>query len=154
MLAGLLGGPMRKKRYSILVVAIIVVCVAAIFPCAVYASETEENSIYETLKERMDTVWDKGMEQVEVIEPIEITGNLAERILRRIAASLFENLRTIKAGALLIGVVSFVVGGVMVLLAKKDKKIQKKAIGVCMMAIPSLFLILVFGLSWFVSVFR
>lgn len=145
---------MRKKRHSILVAAIIVVCVAAIFPCVIYAAETQENSIYETLKERMDTVWDKGMEQVEEIEPIKITGNLAERILRRIAASLFKNLRIIKAGALLIGVVSFVLGGVTVLLAKKDKKIQKKAISVCMAAIPSLLLVLMFGLSWFVSMFR
>lgn len=154
MLAVFLGGLMRKKRYSVLIVAIIMVCVAAIFPCVAYAAETEENSIYETLKERMDTVWDKGMEQIEETESIEIRGNLAERMLRSIAASLFKNLRTIKAGALLIGVVSFVLGGVMVLLAKKDKKIQKKAISVGMVAIPSLLLVLVFGLSWFVSMFR
>ena len=67
---------------------------------------------------------------------------------------LFRNLKAIKAGALLIGMVSFFLGGVTALLAKKDKKIQKKAIGVCMTIIPGLLLTLVFGISWFVSMFR
>ena len=102
----------------------------------------------------METVWDQGMEQLEDVEPIEITGNLVERILRSIAAALFRNLRSIKAGALLVGVVSFVLGGAVVLLARKDKKIQKKAIGICMAAIPGLLIVLVFGISWFVSIFR
>lgn len=148
---------MCKKLRSVLAVFICMLCMTGLafsFPCTVYAEEREENSIYETLKERMDTAWDKGMEQVEDVDPIEITGNLAERILRSIAAALFRNLKAVKAGALLIGLVSFVLGGITVLLAKKDKKIQKKAISVCMVAIPGLLLILVFGLSWFVSMFR
>ena len=77
-----------------------------------------------------------------------------ERILRSMADSLMRNLRSIKAGALLIGAVSFVLGGTAALLARKDKKIRKKAVGICMAAIPGLLVILVFGLSWFVSMFR
>lgn len=148
---------MREKLHFMLITVVFMVCVMGamvLFPCTVHADEADENSIYEALKERMDTVWDKGMEQVENMEPIEITGNFAERILRSIAAALFQNLKTIKAGALLVGVVSFVLGGVTVLLSKKDKKIQKKAVSICMVAIPGLLLILVFGLSWFVSMFR
>ncbi len=123
--------------------------------CAEEATqETEEATIYDSLKERMETAWDQGMDQLEDVEPIEITGNLVERVLRSIAAALFRNLRSIKAGALLVGVVSFVMGGAAALLARKDKKIQKKAIGICMAAIPGLLMVLVFGISWFVSIFR
>lgn len=132
--------------------------IALCSPCVAHAEEalqeTEEATIYDFLKERMETAWDEGMDQLEEVEPIEITGNLAERILRSIAAALFRNLRSIKAGALLVGVVSFVLGGAVVLLVRKDKKIQKKAIGICMAAIPGLLLVLVFGISWFVSIFR
>lgn len=115
--------------------------------------ETGEATLYDSLKERVETVWDQGMDQLENVEPIEITGNLAERILRSIAVALFQNLRSIKAGALLVGVVSFVMGGAAALLARKDKKVQKNAIGICMAAIPGLLIVLVFGLSWFVSIF-
>lgn len=127
-------------------------------PCRVHAEEfsvePEKNAIYDALKERMETAWDRGMEQLEQAEPIEITGNIAERFFRSIAAALYQNLKSIKAGALLIGVVSFVLGGVMVLLARKDKKIQKKAIGICMTAIPGLLTVLVIGIAWFVGLFR
>ena len=116
--------------------------------------ETGEATIYDSLKERMETAWDQGMDRLEDAEPVEITGNLVERILRGIAAALFRNLRSIKAGALLVGVVSFVLGGATALLARRDKKIQKKAIGICMAAIPGLLTVLVFGISWFVSIFR
>lgn len=126
--------------------------------CAAYAEETslepEENYIYDQLKERIETTWEKGLEQIEEADPIEITGNLGERMLRAIARGLFQNLKSIKAGALLIGVISFLFGGIALLLARRDKKIQRYAIRICMMAIPGLLLILVFGVSWFVSVFR
>lgn len=127
-------------------------------PCIVNAEELmqemEENYIYDKLKERMESTWEKGLEQIEEAAPIEITGNLAERVLRIIASVLFQNLKSIKAGALLIGVVSFLFGGVALLLARKDKKIQRYAIRICMVAIPGLLLILVFGISGFVSIFR
>ena len=102
----------------------------------------------------METAWEKGMKQIEDAEPIEMTGNLMERVMRSMADGLLRNLRSIKAGALLAGVVSFVLGGVTVLLARKDKKIRKKAACICMAAIPALLTVLVFGISWFVSMFR
>lgn len=117
------------------------------------AEEQEENSIYDSLKDRMETAWGRGMEQIEEVEPIEMTGNFMERVMCSIADGLMRNLKSVKAGALLIGSVSFVLGGVIVLLARKDKKIRKKAASICMAAIPGLLLVLVFGLSWFVSMF-
>lgn len=121
-----------RKQHFIVISLLCVLCMIGTmiaFPYMVYANtekKTEENSIYEALKERMNTAWNQGMDQVEEIESIEITGNFAERVLRTIASMLFRNLKSIKAGTLLIGVVSFFLGGVTALLAKKDKKIQKK----------------------------
>lgn len=114
----------------------------------------EDNGVYDSLKDRMETAWERGMEQIEDVEPIDVTGNFMERILRSMANGLMQNLKSIKAGALLTGAVSFVLGGITVLLARKDKKIRKKAAGICMAAIPGLLTVLVFGLSWFVSMFR
>ncbi len=114
----------------------------------------QENSIYDALKERIQDFWENGMENLEEVNPIEISGNFAERILRTIAAACYSNLKSIKAGALLIGLVSFVLGAVIALLATKDKKMRKTAISVGMMAVPAILLIIVFGISWFISIFR
>ena len=59
-----------------------------------------------------------------------------------------------KAGALLAGGVSFLFGVILAMLSRKNKKIRKMAIGVCMCAIPALLLVFVFGISWYVSFFR
>lgn len=114
----------------------------------------QENSIYDALKERIQNSWDSGMESLEEVNPIEISGNFAERILRTIAAACYSNLKSIKAGALLTGLVSFVLGAAIALLATKDKKMRKTAISVGMMAVPVILLIIVFGISWFISIFR
>ena len=157
------GGNMRKgQKVQIILSGLMGLLLAvgiSLYPsCTACAEEvpqeTGEATIYDSLKERMETAWDQGMDRLEDAEPVEITGNLVERILRGIAAALFRNLRSIKAGALLVGVVSFVLGGATALLARRDKKIQKKAIGICMAAIPGLLTVLVFGISWFVSIFR
>lgn len=113
----------------------------------------EDNSVYDSLKDRMETAWESGMEQIEGAEPMEVTGNLMERLLRSMAGGVMQNLKSIKAGALLTGAVSFVLGGTVALLARKDKKIRKKAVGICMAAIPGLLTVLVFALSWFASMF-
>lgn len=125
-------------------------------PMGAFAKEesgNEDNSVYDSLKDRMETVWESGMEQIEDAEPMEMTGNLMERLMRSMAGGVMQNLKSIKAGALLVGTVSFVLGGTVVLLARKDKKIRKKAAGICMAAIPGLLTILVFALSWFASMF-
>ena len=88
----------------------------------------QENSIYDALRERIQDSWESGMENLEEVNPIEISGNFAERILRTIAAACYSNLKSIKAGALLIGLVSFVLGAVIALLATKDKKMRQTAI--------------------------
>lgn len=149
------------------------IALAVLFGCAVFLfipspavhgeeayvqEETEEmeqdNSIYDALKERIQDSWDSGMENLEEVNPIEITGNFAERILRTIAASCYSNLKSIKAGALLIGLVSFVLGAAVALLATKDKKMRKAAISFGMVAVPAILFIIVFGISWFISIFR
>lgn len=135
---------------------------AAVFMASVsftaYAQEQpeaeEENPIYDRLKNRIKTAWDEGMEMIEEADPIEISGNLVERLLRGIAAGLYRNLRSIKAGSLLAGGISFLLGVILALLARKDKKIRKMAVGVCMCTIPAILLVFVFGVSWYISFFR
>lgn len=159
-------GKHSALRWRRIVLAVIFGCVAFLFvpPPAVHGEdayiqeETEEreqdNSIYDALKERIQDSWDSGLENLEEVNPIEITGNFAERILRTIAAACYSNQKSIKAGALLIGLVSFVLGAAVALLASKDKKMRKKAISFGMVAVPAILLIIVFGISWFISIFR
>lgn len=116
--------------------------------------ETEENKVYDRLKQRLERGFDEGMGQIEGAGVIEVTGDLPERFLRGIANGLARNLKSIKAGSLIAGMVSFVTGAVLAMLVKKDKKIRKRAIGMGMLAIPGLLLIVVFGVSWYVSIFR
>lgn len=143
----------RGIKY-LLFMAVLIFCAPCVVHAEAAAQETGENHIYDKLKDRIEITWEKGLEQIEEAGSIEITGNLAERLLRTIARSLFQNLKSIKAGALLIGIISFIFGGIALLLARKDKKIQRYAIRICMVAIPGLLLILVFGVSYFVSIFR
>ncbi len=149
-------------RWQRLVFVVFFGCAAflCIPPAAVYGeeayiqAETRENSIYDKLKERIQDSWDNGMENLEQVNPIEISGNFTERILRTIAAACYRNLKSIKAGALLTGLVSFVLGAVVALLATKDKKMRKTAVSIGMVAVPAILLITVFGISWFISIFR
>ncbi len=151
----------RNSRwlYGILAVFVLItVCMVSV-PATVYAQETqadaeEENAIYDRLKEQIRTAWDEGMEMVEETNPIEISGNLAERLLRGIAAGLYKNLRSMKAGSLLAGGFSFLFGAVLAMLSRKNKKIRKMAVGVCMCAIPAILLVFVFGVSWYISFFQ
>lgn len=132
-----------------------VACMSAV-TLTVHAQESqeEENPVYDRLKNRIETAWSEGMEMIEETDPIEISGNLMERLLRGIAAGLYRNLRSIKAGALLAGGLSFLLGIVLVMLSRKDKKIRKMAVGVCMCTIPAVLLVFVFGISWYISFFR
>lgn len=150
-------------RWRRIIVTVLLGCAAFLFipQPAVHGEEAytqekteQDNSVYDSLKERIRDSWDSGMDQLEEVNPIEITGNFAERILRTIAAACYSNLKSIKAGALLIGLVSFVLGSVVALLAKKDKKMRKTAISAGMVAVPTILLIIVFGISWFISIFQ
>lgn len=111
------------------------------------------NAIYDRLKRKLEQSFEEGMKKTDAAEPIEITGSLPERLLRGIADGLNRNLKSIKAGAVIIGMCSFVMGSALALLAKKDKKIRKQAVLIGMMAIPGLLLIAVFGISLYVSMF-
>lgn len=111
------------------------------------------NAIYDRLKRRLEQSYEEGMKKADAAAPIEITGSLPERLLRGIADGLNRNLKSIKAGAVIIGMCSFVMGSALALLAKKDKKIRKQAVLIGMGAIPGLLLIAVFGISLYVSMF-
>ena len=52
----------------------------------------QENSIYDALRERIQDSWESGMENLEEVNPIEISGNFAERILRTIAAACYSKI--------------------------------------------------------------
>ncbi|MCH5249984.1 MAG: hypothetical protein J1E98_08625 [Lachnospiraceae bacterium] len=156
-------GKHSALRWQRIVLVILFGCAVFLFvsPAVVYGEETyiqeeteQENSIYDSLKERIQDSWDSGIESLEEVKTIEITGNFAERILRTIAVVCYINLKSIKAGALLVGLVSFVLGAVVALLATKDKKMRKTAISVGMMAVPAILFTIVFGISWFISIFR
>ena len=149
----------HRRRQSVLAILIVTALFMALVPVTAYAQETpagaeEEHTIYDRLKGRIETAWDEGMNTVAEADHIEISGNLAERLLRGIAAGLYRNLRSMKAGALLAGGFSFLFGVILAMLSRKNKKIRKMAIGVCMCAIPALLLVFVFGISWYVSFFR
>lgn len=148
----------RRWRQSVLTAFILTAIFMASASVTAYAQETptgaaEEHGIYDHLKERIETAWDEGMETVEEADPIEIGGNLVERLLRGVAVGLHRNLRSMKAGSLLAGGTSFLFGAVLAMLSQKNKKIRKMAVGVCMCAIPALLLVFVFGISWYVSFF-
>lgn len=152
-----MGKKRSKRRCSLLIVYVLVaVCMLSV-SLTVHAQETQEeadNPVYDRLKSRIETAWDDGMKQIEETDPIEISGSLVERLLRGIAAGLYRNLQSIKAGSLLAGGISFLFGVVLALLAQKDKKMRKMAVGVCMCTIPAVLLVFVFGISWYVSFFR
>lgn len=145
-----------KWQYQLLIIFVFMVACMSAVTLTVHAQESqeEENPVYDRLKNRIETAWSEGMEMIEETDPIEISGNLMERLLRGIAAGLYRNLRSIKAGALLAGGLSFLLGIVLVMLSRKDKKIRKMAVGVCMCTIPAVLLVFVFGISWYISFFR
>lgn len=152
-----MGKKRSKRRCSLLIVYVLVVVCMLSVSLTVHAQETQEeadNPVYDRLKSRIETAWDDGMKQIEETDPIKISGSLVERLLRGIAAGLYRNLQSIKAGSLLAGGISFLFGVILALLARKDKKMRKMAVGVCMCTIPAVLLVFVFGISWYVSFFR
>lgn len=146
----------RYRMFAIFIMILVCMPFASFTVCAQEEMEAaeEENPVYDRLKSRIETAWEDGMEMVEETDPIEISGNLVERLLRGIAAGLYRNLKSIKAGALLVGGMSFLFGTILAMLARKDKKIRKMAVGVCMCTVPAVLLVFVFGISWYVSFFR
>lgn len=152
-------GKVRKFRF-LTVVCILFFSLWAL-PASVKAeelqdtTETEEkNTVYDALRERIQESWDRGMSNIEESDPIKITGNFVERTLRIIALVCYKNLKSIKAGSLLIGLVSFLMGSILAILSKSDKKMRKKAISIGMAAIPAILILFVFGISWYISIFR
>lgn len=112
-----------------------------------------ENPIYDNLQRRIKSEWDKGLESIEDAEVIKITGNPVERLLRGITASLYRNLKNIKAGALLIGTCSFSIGIIVAVSARKNKKARRFAVVALITVIPSALFIMTFCLAMLISMF-
>lgn len=112
-----------------------------------------ENPIYDSLEKRIRNEWDKGLESIEEVGTIEITGNPVERLLRVITAALYRSLKSIKAGALLIGASSFCIGIIVAVSARKNKKARRFAVLALITVIPVSLFIMTFCLAMLVSIF-
>lgn len=112
-----------------------------------------ENPIYDSLEKRIRNEWDKGLESIEEVGTIEITGNPVERLLRVITAALYRSLKSIKAGALLIGASSFCIGIIVAVSARKNKKARRFAVVALITVIPVSLFIMTFCLAMLVSIF-
>ena len=118
-----MGKKRSKRRCSLLIVYVLVVVCMLSVSLTVHAQETQEeadNPVYDRLKSRIETAWDDGMKQIEETDPIKISGSLVERLLRGIAAGLYRNLQSIKAGSLIAGGISFLFGVILALGGRND----------------------------------
>ena len=124
-------------------------------PAEVRASqEQQDNKIYESLDEKIKNNFYEGLESVEEqAKSIEISGNLLERIVRTIANSLYKNLDEIKAGCLLIGVLSFLGGFIIFKTVKLNKGMKRYALSVFMITIPLTLFIFVFATARLIDIF-
>lgn len=136
------------------IVLLAVICIW--MPCKVFASDgqqgTNGNDIYDSLQNSIRENWDNGFEDLETTEEIEIKGPISERILRRIANTLYQHLVSIKAWSLFIGLISFVTGIFIAVTTKLNKKLKRFAITVLIVTIPMLLIVFVFGITKLISI--
>lgn len=123
-------------------------------PLQVYGKDSGSGSdVYDQLRDSIQHSWDQGFDDLEEEQEIEIKGPLGERIIRGIANAFYKHLVAIKAGALIIGIISLVLGAIIATAAKLNKKVRKFAIGGMMITIPIVLFIFVFGITKLVSIF-
>lgn len=138
----------------IMFTSVLVIFLLCFLPLSVYGKEAgEHNDVYDQLRVSIQNEWDRGFEQLEENEEIEVKGPLSERIVRGIANAFYKNLTAIKAGSLIIGIISLVLGAFIAIAAKLNKKVRKFAIGGLMITIPIFLFIFVFGVTKLVSIF-
>lgn len=142
---------MKRIMFTSVLIVFLYLC---FIPLNVYGQETgERNEVYDQLRDSIQNEWDRGFEQLEEDEEIEIKGPLSERIIRGIANAFYKNLTAIKAGSLIIGIISLVLGAFIATAAKLNKKVRKFAIGGLMITIPIFLFVFVFGVTKLVSIF-
>lgn len=138
----------------IMFTSVLVIFLLCFLPLSVYGKETDKhNDVYDQLRDSIQNEWDRGFEQLEEDEEIEVKGPLSERIVRGIANAFYKNLTAIKAGSLIIGIISLVLGAFIATAAKLNKKVRKFAIGGLMITIPIFLFVFVFGVTKLVSIF-
>lgn len=141
------------EKYKII---LIFVCfLMLLMPMEVRASEEEQgNDIYDSLNEKVKNDFYESLDDVEnQTKPIEISGNLLERIMRSIANEFYKNLDSIKAGSLLAGALSFLGGFIVFRIVKLNNGLRRYAISVFMITIPVVLFIFVFAISLFIDIF-
>lgn len=143
---------MRNNRIIVLLLVLLHFTVVSAFSMQAYAAE--ENKVYDSLSDRMKEQWHQGLDDIEQQESIPIEGNITERIIRSITNVFYQNLRSIKAWAVFIGIVSITVGIFVSATAKLNKKLRRFAIKVGIITIPLLLLFSVFGITKLISIFK
>jgi hypothetical protein len=146
-----------KKILNGVCMILCILAVCSLMTEPVLASETraseEENDVYDALQESIRENWDEGFKRLEAQDEIEIKGPLPERILRSIANVFYRHLVSIKAWSLFIGIISLIVGIFIAATAKLNKKLRRFAISLFVIALPTLLIIFVFGITKLVSMF-
>lgn len=124
-------------------------------PIEVQASEEEQgNDIYDSLDEKIKNNFYEGLNVANKEEKsIDISGNLIERVMRSIANGFYKNLKSIKAGSLFAGTLSFLGGLIIFKTVKLNKGLKRYAISVFMVTIPVALFIFVFSISLFIDIF-
>lgn len=142
------------RRYIHIFISFFVLFLCFNSAIVVHADESEaENGVYGELRDSIQNEWNRGWEELEKEDTIEMKGPLTERIIRGIANFFYMNIVGIKSGALLIGVISVVLGTIIALSAKLNKKLRKAAIGGLIITIPLVLFIFVFGITKLISIF-
>lgn len=144
-----------KKGILLLLLLAVFLCLLKIEHVKAASEPAEENNIYDTLEEKVKSDWYSELDRIQNKEnTIEIKGNLMEKIIYSIVNVFYKNIKIIKVSSLLIGLVSFVVGGLIAFLSNLNKSLRRFAISRLMIGIPIILFIFVYGISILIGMFK
>lgn len=144
-----------KKGILLLLLLAVFLCLLKIEHVKAASESAEENNIYDTLEEKVKSDWYSELDRIQNKEnTIEIKGNLMEKIIYSIVNVFYKNIKIIKVSSLLIGLVSFVVGGLIAFLSNLNKSLRRFAISRLMIGIPIILFIFVYGISILIGMFK
>lgn len=144
----------RFDRFA--VIFIFILFLLLLIPAEARADQGQPpDEIYDSLNEKIKNNFYEGLESVEgqTDSPIEISGDLPERIVRSLADILYRNLDEIKAYSLILGTLSFTGGLVVFKAVRLDKGMRRYALSVFVITIPLSLFLFVIGISIFIDIF-
>lgn len=144
---------MKYWRWAGIFVAFILLAMLYWNPVYAADSKDKQGDIYDSLQDSIEKNWTDGFEHLETSDEIEVKGPLMERILRSIANAFYRHLVGIKAWALLIGTISFVLGIFVAVTSKLNKKLRRFAITCFVVTVPLLLIIFTYGITKLISIF-